>query len=140
MHSNKNIYNYNLSWLRWNSRCLLFSFWSYKEDIFNVVFSSYYITGEDAPISELVDFIFAAQIAENTEKDVDCPNYCDEGMNEVWLIQYIIILILLGISFIAFTQWLSRLRNFMHQSKGTKFLGKACFWSGISPSMHVGPL
>lgn len=38
--------------------------------------------GEDAPISELVDFIFAAQIAENTEKDVDCPNYCDEGMNE----------------------------------------------------------
>ncbi|XP_059642405.1 probable inactive DNA (cytosine-5)-methyltransferase DRM3 isoform X2 [Cornus florida] len=38
--------------------------------------------GEDAPISELVDFIFAAQIAGSCEKDTDDPNHGDEERKE----------------------------------------------------------
>ncbi|KAK2986016.1 hypothetical protein RJ640_005108, partial [Escallonia rubra] len=34
--------------------------------------------GEDTPITELVDFIFAAQMAENYEKDADDPNHRGE--------------------------------------------------------------
>ncbi|KAL6952988.1 DNA (cytosine-5-)-methyltransferase [Sarracenia purpurea var. burkii] len=38
--------------------------------------------GEDAPINELVDFIFAAQIAENQEQDKDETHRGNEEMNE----------------------------------------------------------
>lgn len=42
-------------------------------------------SGEDAPINELVDFIIAAQIAENIEKETDDMPHEDEGKNEVFI-------------------------------------------------------
>lgn len=41
------------------------------------------VSGEDAPIDELVDFIVAAQIAERFEKDTDDTTHNDEDKNEV---------------------------------------------------------
>lgn len=42
-----------------------------------------YVSGENAPITELVDFITAAQIAEELEKDTDDTTHGDEVRNEV---------------------------------------------------------
>ena len=41
------------------------------------------VSGEDAPINELVDFITAAQIAQELEKDTDDTTHDDEDRNEV---------------------------------------------------------
>lgn len=41
------------------------------------------VSGEDAPINELVDFISAAQIAQELEKDTDDTTHDDEDRNEV---------------------------------------------------------
>ncbi|XP_074325111.1 uncharacterized protein LOC141724726 [Apium graveolens] len=41
------------------------------------------ILGEDAAVDELVDFIAATHIAEETEKDGVCTNHCHEEKNEV---------------------------------------------------------
>lgn len=53
-----------------------------EEGIFTAVFFPYLFTGEDAPISELVDVIVAAQIA---GKAVNCANHLDKERNEVRL-------------------------------------------------------
>lgn len=41
------------------------------------------MSGEDAPIDELVDFIVAAQIAQRFEKDTDDTTHNYEDKNEV---------------------------------------------------------
>lgn len=46
---------------------------------------SYCIAGEDAPISDIIDFISAAQIAESSEKNVEIANFRDDEKNMVCL-------------------------------------------------------
>lgn len=40
-------------------------------------------SGKDAPVYELVDFITAAQISENFEKETDYAPHHNDGTNEV---------------------------------------------------------
>lgn len=56
---------------------------------------SYCIAGVDAPISDIIDFISAAQIAESSEKNVQIANCRDDEKNMVMLIQVNRILFLL---------------------------------------------
>lgn len=42
------------------------------------------MTGEGTPVNELVDFIFAAQMADKCEKSTDRPNRGGQVRNEVF--------------------------------------------------------
>lgn len=45
--------------------------------------SIYCLLGEDAPVNELVDFIFAAQIAGSSKTDADDPTHGNKEKKEV---------------------------------------------------------
>lgn len=50
-------------------------------ELISLFISLCYVSGEDAHITELVDFITAAQIAEELEKDTDGTTQGDEVRN-----------------------------------------------------------
>lgn len=63
---------------RFKSLLLIIFFYGARHNLSSCVSS-----GHDAPIDELVDFIVASHIAEETEKDVVWTNHCHEEKNEV---------------------------------------------------------
>lgn len=66
-----------------------------KEELFNVILSSCFSTGEDSPLDKLVNYIIDTRGAEESEKDDVYADRCNEESHEVSYKYTIILFVLL---------------------------------------------